>query len=78
MVAILGPEVSRRRELLGLAITAAAAVFAVVVPVTYLLTLVAACGAMAGLAPSGRRAIAAVAAWVPVSAAVVLGELPLA
>lgn len=76
MVAILGPELSRRRELLGLSITAAAAVLAVLVPVAYVVLVVAACGAMAGLAPSGRRAIAALAVWVPVSAAVVLGGLP--
>lgn len=78
MVAIAGAQLTRRAELLVLALTALAALAVVVVPTLYLAALPAACGAMALAAPAGRRFASAVAVWVPVSLAVVVGGLAIA
>jgi hypothetical protein len=78
VLAIAGPHLSRRADLLALAVTALAALAVVVVPTLYLAALPAACGAAALAAPSGRRAASALAVWVPVSLAVVVGGLAIA
>jgi hypothetical protein len=78
VVAIAGAQLTRRAELLVLALTALAALAVVVVPTLYLAALPAACGAMALAAPAGRRFASAVAVWVPVSLAVVVGGLAIA
>ncbi|MDZ7674330.1 MAG: hypothetical protein U5K30_04590 [Acidimicrobiales bacterium] len=72
MVAITGPHLSRRAEVLGLATCALAAVVVVLMPALYLVVLSCACAAMATVAPPGRRTLAALAVWLPVSAAVLL------
>ena len=77
MVAICGPELSRRADRFALAVTAFAVLGAFVVPMLYLVVLPAACGAAAVAAPPGRRSVTAVATWVPVSAAVILGVAPI-
>ena len=79
MVAITGPHLSRRNETLALVATALAALATVIAPVLYVVLLPAACAATAVAAPDGRRVLAAMAVWFPVSAAVVLGTsgLPL-
>lgn len=76
MAAICGLELSRRAEHVALAATMLAVLLAVVVPAAYAVALGLACGAAALAAPAGRRAITAAAAWVPVSAAVLVGVAP--
>lgn len=78
MLAIAGPQLSRRAEVLALWVTALAALAVAVVPTLYLAALPAACGAMAVAAPPGRRFASALAVWVPVSLAVVVGGLAVA
>lgn len=78
MLAIAGPRLSRRGEVLGLFVTALAALAVVIVPTLYVAALPAACGAMAVVAPPGRRFAAALAVWVPVSLAVVVGGVAIA
>ena len=78
MVAIAGPQLSRRAELLALVVTALAALAVAVVPALYLAALPAACGAMALAAPSGHRLTSAAAVWVPVSLAVFVGGFAIA
>lgn len=73
MVAIAGPRLSRRAEVLALLVTGLAALAVAVVPTLYLAALPTACGAMALAAPRGRRFASALAVWVPVSLAVVVG-----
>lgn len=64
---------SRRAERVAQLTIALGAVLIAVVPVYYVIVLPACC-ALAGLvAPVGRRLVSAMAAWVPVSAAVLLG-----
>lgn len=64
--------------MLALVVTALAALAVVVVPTLYLAALTAACGATALAAPAGRRFPSALAVWVPVSLAVVIGDLAIA
>lgn len=71
MVAVTGPLLSRRAELLALWCTAAAALATAVVPALYVLTLPAACAATAAAAPRGRRLAAALVVWLSVSLAAV-------
>ena len=78
MIAIAGPELSRRAEVLVLAATALAALVVVIVPTLYLAALPAACGATALVAPAGRRFASALTVWVPVSVAVVVGGVAIA
>ena len=78
VIAIAGPELSRRSEVLALYVTALAALAVVIVPTLYVAALPAACGAMAVAAPAGRRFASALAVWVPVSIAVVLGGVAIA
>ena len=73
MVAISGPELNRRAELLVLVITAVAALLAAVVPVYYVVLLPLACASMALVAPAGRRTASAMAVWFPVSAGLLVG-----
>jgi len=72
VVAVTGPHLSRRAELLALAATALAALLTVVVPTLYVLALPAACLAVAAAAPQGRRLPAVLVTWVPLSLAVVV------
>lgn len=78
VIAIAGPELSRRAEVAALLVTALAALAVVVVPTLYLVALAAACGAAALVAPAGRRVASALAVWVPVSLAVVVGGVAIA
>lgn len=78
VVAIAGPQLSRRAEVLALLVTALAALAVAVVPTLYLVALPVACGAMALAAPPGRRFASAVTVWVPVSLAVVVGGVAIA
>lgn len=73
VVAIAGPHLSRRGELLALVVTALAALVTAVVPALYAVLLPVACAAMAAAAPQGRRVASAAVIWFPVSFAVVLG-----
>lgn len=77
MAAICGIELSRRAEQGALLATIVAVVLAVLAPVLYAVALGLACGGAAAAAPSGRRAVTALAAWVPVSTAVVVGLAPI-
>lgn len=77
MAAICGLELSRRAEHAALLATMVAVILAVVAPVLYALALGLACGAGAAAAPTGRRAVTALAVWVPVSAALVVGTAPI-
>lgn len=78
MIAVAGPELSRRAEVLVLVATALAALVVVVVPALYLAALPAVCGAAALVAPPGRRFASALTVWVPVSLAVVVGGVAIA
>lgn len=73
VVAITGPRLSRRAETFALLVTALAAVVTVLAPVLYAVLLPAACAAMAAAAPRGRRVVAAMTVWFPISLAVVVG-----
>lgn len=73
MVAIAGPQLSRRAESLALLVTALAALSTVLVPALYAVLLPTACATVALVAPRGRRALATMVVWFPVSLAVVLG-----
>lgn len=75
MVAITGPRLTRRAESVTLVVTALAALATVLVPALYAVLLPATCAAMAVAAPRGRRAVSAMAVWVPMSTAVVVGTL---
>lgn len=78
MVAIAGAQLTRRAEVLALAMTALAALAVVIVPAAYLAALPLACGAVALSAPTGRRLPASMAVWASVSLAVVVGGVPIA
>jgi hypothetical protein len=73
VVAITGPRLSRRAELVALWSTAAAALLTFVIPVLYLLALPLACTAMAAAAPAGRRLPPTVAVWTVVSVGALVG-----
>lgn len=73
MVAISGPELTRRAEILVLALTAVAALLAAIVPVYYVVLLPLVCASMAIAAPPGRRTASAMAVWFPVSGALLVG-----
>lgn len=75
MVAITGQALSRRHEQLALTLLVFGVIAAVVVPVFYVLIVPMVCAAGAALAPSGRKALTAMAMWVPVSAAVVVSGI---
>lgn len=75
MVAVTGPHLSRRAELLVLACTALAALVTAVVPSAYVVALPAACGVVTAAAPSGRRLAAALVTWAALSLAVVVGAV---
>ncbi len=73
MLAIAGPQLSRRDELLALIVTVLASAAIVVVPVLYVVLLPAVCAIAALTAPIGRRVPMAMAVWVPLSLAVLVG-----
>jgi hypothetical protein len=73
VVAITGPRLSRRAELVALWATAAAALVSVVIPMLYLVALPMACVAMAAAAPAGRRLPPTVAVWTVVSVGALVG-----
>lgn len=77
MVALCGLELSRRAEHAALVATMIAVILAVLAPVLYAVALGLACGAGVVAAPAGRRTVAAMAGWLAVSAALVVGLAPI-
>ncbi len=73
MIAISGSSIPRHLDAFALAVTTLAVMAAVVVPASYAVVVVAACTTAAVAAPGGRRGVAALAVWAPISVAVVLG-----
>lgn len=61
---------------MALTVTVLAILSSVVAPMFYVVAAPVACGAAAVTAPRGRRSVAAIAVWVPVSAAVMIGVTP--
>lgn len=70
------PDPPRRPDRIALGVTALAILSSVVAPMLYVLAVPAACGTAAVTAPRGRRSVTAVAVWLPVSAAVMIGVTP--
>lgn len=73
MLAISGPQLSRRNEVAALVLTVLAAVTTVIAPVLYVVLLPATCAAVGAVAPAGRRIVTGMVVWFPVSLGVVLG-----
>lgn len=71
MAAIVGTPLSPRSEALILVATVLALMTTVIVPVSYVVAVPAVCLGAAAVAPGGRRVLAAMAAWLPVSLAAV-------
>jgi len=76
MTAISGLEPPRRADRIALSVTVLAILSSVVAPMLYVIAAPMACAAAAVTAPRGRRSLTAMAVWVPVSAAVVIGVAP--
>ena len=77
MTAISLSDPPRRADRTALTVTALAILSSVVAPMLYVIAAPAACGAAAITAPRGRRSMTALAVWVPVSAAVMIGVTPI-
>lgn len=76
VAAICGLELSRRAERFALAVTGLAVLLSVLTPMFYVVAVAVACASAAMAAPAGRRSVTALAVWFPVSAAVVVGLVP--
>lgn len=77
MTAISLSDPPRRADRMALTVTALAILSSVVAPMLYVIAAPVACGAAAVTAPPGRRSVTAVAVWLPVSVAVVIGVTPI-